>query len=112
MKCFFNDIWLSVFTVTILQLSSTVCEGGTITLQCRVMLSGRTVPGIWRRDGLLIDDNSTLSNHFIVPYNSTGQELVGLIITNVSVADNGTELSCTFFIIDSASVTLQVVGMF
>ena len=95
-----------------MQSSPTVCEGRTITLQCRVMFSGQTVPGNWRRDGIPIDDNSTLSNHFIVPYNLTGQELVGLIITNVSVADNGTELSCTFVIIDSAIVTLQVVGMF
>ena len=68
----------------------------------------------WKRDGVLINGNDTMSNHFITPYNSTGQGRLSLIITNVSVADNGAELSCTYslLIFYSASVTLQVVGMF
>ena len=48
-----------------------VCTGDSITLQCR-MFSGVAAPGSWRRDGILIDDNNTLSNHFIVPFNTTG----------------------------------------
>jgi len=96
----------------ILQSTPSLCKGGDITLQCLVLFNSVAVPGTWRRDGIPIDNNSTLSNHFIAPYNSTGQGLLGLIITDVSVADNGTELSCTFTGLDIAIVTLQVVGMF
>ena len=104
--------WLSIVAVTILQSSPTACEGGTITLQCLVLFNGATVPGTWRKDGIPIDNNSTLSNHFIIPFNSVGQGVLGLIITDVSIADNGTELSCIFTGLDPASVTIQVVGMF
>ena len=96
----------------ILQSTPSSCEGGNITLQCLVLFNGAAVPGNWRRDGIPIDDNSTMSNHFIVPFNSTGQGVLGLIIINISVADNGAELSCTFTAIDTTSVPLQVVGMF
>ena len=77
-----------------------------------MLFNGVEVPGVWRRDGIPIDDNSTLSNHFTIPFNSTGQGLIGLIITNVGVADNGAELSCVFSGLVTASVTIQVVGMF
>ena len=112
---FYTKCLLSVsFSVTILPPTTDVrvCTGDSITLQCRVMFNGVAVPGSWRRDGTPIDDNNTLSNHFIVPFNSTGEGLTDLIITNVNLTDNNTVYSCTFVILTPDSVTLHVAGMY
>ena len=76
------------------------------------MFNGVAVPGTWRRDGTPIYDNITLSNHFITPFNSTGQELIGLIITDVNPTDNNSVYSCTFTGLTPNSVTLHLAGIY
>ena len=89
-----------------------VCTGDSITLQCRVMFSGVAAPSSWRRDGTPIDDNNTLSNHFIVPSTQLGEGLSDLIITNVNPTNTNTEYSCVFPTLAHDSVTLHVAGMY
>ncbi|XP_065915183.1 receptor-type tyrosine-protein phosphatase eta-like isoform X2 [Dysidea avara] len=89
-----------------------VCETRNITLQCRVVFNNVTVPGTWSRNGTIIDDDNDTLNHHII-FNSTGEGLTNLIITNVTQADNNTEYMCSYSggVITPDNVTLHVAGI-
>ena len=97
-------------TILLPDTGSRVCQGGNITMRCRVSISGDLLEGTWRRNGSSLSGNFT-SNHFITPFNSTGEGLTDLIITNFRLADSNTEYSCgILYIYDS--VLLHVEGLY
>jgi len=99
-------------TILLPDAGARVCKGGSITLQCRTLFNGKAVEGRWIRDKFLINGNTTL-NHFIVPFNSTGEELNDLLITNVGLANNNSNYSCDLgSAITRQSVILHVSGMY
>ena len=105
---------LVTISVTILlpDAGARVCQGGSITLRCRTLFNGNAVEGRWIRGNFLIIRNTTL-NHFAVPFNSTGEELNDLFITNVGLADNNSNYSCDLgSAITRQSVILHVSGMY
>ena len=105
--------YVYIVTIIVPAAGAKVCETGNITLQCRVVFNNAAVPGRWSRNGKIINDDNDTLNHYII-FNSTGEGLTDLIITNVTRADNHTEYMCSYSggVITPDNVTLHVAGMY
>jgi len=88
------------------------CQGDSITLRCRAVFSGFPTVSSWNRNDTLVDAQNNTPNHFI-QFNSDGQGLTDLIITNIGLEDNNTLYTCfSDNIPNNASVLLVVEGMY
>ena len=91
---------------------SSVCEGSNVTLQCVIILNlndNITIAreSVWTRNGILA---TNISNHRFL-FNSTTGGFTGLVITNVTLADDNSVYTCTDTIATiTSSVVLNVTG--
>ena len=78
-----------------------------------MIFNNAAVPGTWSRNGKIISDDNDTLNHYII-FNSTGEGLTDLIITNVTRADNYKIYMCSYSggVITPDSVILRVAGMY
>ena len=106
-------IFFHIVTIILPATGARVCETGNITLQCRVIFNNAAVPGTWSRNGKMINDDNDTLNHYII-FNSTGEGLTDLIITNVTRVDNYKIYTCSYSggVITPDSVILRVAGMY
>ena len=89
-----------------------VCQGSNVTLRCRVVASGFPQVGWWNRNDTLVSIQNNTPDHFI-QFNSDGQGLTDLIITNIGLEDNNTLYTCfNDNIPNNDSVLLLVEGMY
>ena len=88
-----------------------VCQGDSVTLRCRVLFSDVPVLGSWDRNDTLVSAQNNTLNHFI-QFNSDGQGLTDLIITDIGLEDNNTLYTCLHSSIpNNDSVLLVVEGI-
>ncbi|XP_065914326.1 uncharacterized protein [Dysidea avara] len=70
-----------------------VCQGDSVTLRCRAIFRDVPVLGSWDRNDTLVSAQNNTQNHFI-QFNSDGQGLTDLIITDIGLEDNNTLYTC------------------
>ena len=89
-----------------------VCQGDSITLRCRAVFSGFPTVSSWNKNNTLITALNNTHDHFI-QFNSDGQGLTDIIITNIGLEDNNTLYTCfDDNIPNNDSVLLVVEGMY
>ena len=85
---------------------SSVCEGGNVTLQCRVVFNGNAVESVWFRKGTAVRvGNNFISNHNQILNSTTGLR-TDLAIINVTLEDDNTVYTCNS---TDGSITSYVV---
>ena len=88
-----------------------VCQGDSVTLRCRAIFRDVPVLGSWNRNDTLVSAQNNTPNHFI-QFNSNGQGLTDLIITDIGLEDNNTLYTCLHSSIpNNDSVLLVVEGI-
>ena len=85
---------------------NSVCEGSSVTLQCRVVFNDQPRDAVWFRNGTAVRvGNDFTSNHNQI-FNTTTGALTDLVITNVTLEDDNTVYTCNS---TDGSITSSVV---
>ena len=95
-------------------IPSEVCEGDAVTLRCEVLVTvgnlTELVTATFTRDGSTI--RSDTPNHMFL---ITGIDVIGVVVSDVTLSDDGVEYICTAsgapFAFES-SLILNVTGMY